>query len=78
MTCQYASSGCNDPEGECIGLCMKTVYFGSWRCNCTNVQPTKEAISTRCPTHGSELLGPVKAVLVNASTEYGLKEGGTK
>lgn len=22
MTCQYASSGCNSPEGECILLCM--------------------------------------------------------
>lgn len=21
MTCQYASSGCNYPEGECLGLC---------------------------------------------------------
>ena len=20
--CKYASSGCNSPEGECIGMCM--------------------------------------------------------
>jgi hypothetical protein len=24
MTCQYASSGCNFPEGECLGLCVQS------------------------------------------------------
>lgn len=28
MTCQYASSGCNYPEGECLGLCAITKSMG--------------------------------------------------
>lgn len=28
MTCSYASSGCNHPEGECIGLCLHREAMG--------------------------------------------------
>lgn len=24
MPCKHASSGCNHPEGECLGLCLHT------------------------------------------------------
>ena len=28
MTCQHATSGCNAPEGECLGLCQKKIAAG--------------------------------------------------
>jgi hypothetical protein len=27
MTCIHADSGCNSPEGECLGLCLKNHKF---------------------------------------------------
>lgn len=26
MTCKHVGSGCNAPEGECLGLCLSTTY----------------------------------------------------
>lgn len=29
MTCKHGSSGCNSPEGKCVGLCMPTAIPAS-------------------------------------------------
>lgn len=36
----------------------KLAAFGSWRCNCTALEATMEAIPDHCPEHNEPLLGP--------------------
>lgn len=48
-------------------------FFGSWRCNCTSVQHSNEAIERNCPKHSRELLGPVQAVEVPEDFNFGVE-----
>lgn len=48
-------------------------FFGSWRCNCTDVQCNKESIARNCPTHSRELLGPVQQVEVPEDFKFGVE-----
>lgn len=48
-------------------------FFGSWRCNCTDVQHSKEAIARNCPTHSRELLGPIQPVQVAEDFRFGVE-----
>lgn len=51
---------------------MKT-FFGTWRCNCTDVQTSKAAIARFCPNHNRELLGPVAPVNVPKNFALGVE-----
>jgi hypothetical protein len=41
-------------------------WFAGWRCDCTDIERTKEEIPALCPTHGEPLLwgenGPTQFV----------------
>lgn len=56
---------------------MKTAFFASWRCLCTDVEPTKDAIARYCPNHNRELLGPVQTVEIDETTTFGVEATGS-
>lgn len=55
----------------------KSVWFGSWKCNCTVLAGSSAAISDSCPDHGKDLLygpcGPREFVSVDADAPMGIQ-----
>ena len=55
---------------------MKSVYFTSYRCNCTALESLRESIPSRCPQHDTAIIygrsGAHELIEVEDDTQMGV------
>lgn len=76
MTCRHAASGCNYPEGECAGTCMRMKTATKWMMKLEPgmpVEPVKPVVATPEPEPVIiDLWVPTLAFLMGVGTGAGL------